>query len=48
MNTAFKGNGKGITHHYVANRNSDAIIHYLNPVLDVKNATLHIVHIYYS
>ena len=48
MNTAFKGNGKGITHHNIVDGNSDAIIHYLSPVLDVKNAKLDIVHIHYS
>ena len=31
---------KGIIHHPIANETNTAIIHHLNPVLDVKNAGL--------
>ena len=35
------GHNEGITHHYIADGNSTAITHHLNPVLDVKKAQLH-------
>ena len=38
------GRNEGITHRYIVNGNSTAIIHHLNPILDVKNARLHIMH----
>ena len=39
------GHNEGITHRYMVDINSTAIIYYLNLALDVKTAQLHIVHI---
>ena len=44
MDKVFQGNSKGISHHYIVDGNNTAIIHHLDPTLDVKNDQLHIVH----
>ena len=45
MDRVFQGNSKGIGHRSIVDGNSTAIIHHPSPVLDVKNAQLHIVHL---